>query len=241
MKKTRYTKEFLLPLVATSTSMSDLLKIIGIRTAGGNYNNIRRHIEINNISTDHYKEYQKIKLDKLHLKLLIPLAEVLVKGRATNGSNLKRRLYSLGLKTPLCELCGQGELWNGKKMSLILDHINGHHDDNRLENLRIVCPNCNATLDTHCNKNRSKKWNKLQELGFDGASNLDLRKVRRTTNIFTEKEKNYYLSKRKVVRPPLDQLELEIQNFGYRGTGKIYGVSDVAIRKWVETYKKIGI
>lgn len=53
-------------------------------------------------------------------------------------------------------MCGQGEEWNGKKMSLILDHINGVHNDNRLENLRIVCPNCNATLDTHCGKNNKK-------------------------------------------------------------------------------------
>jgi hypothetical protein len=41
-------------------------------------------------------------------------------------------------------------------MSLIIDHINGVGDDNRLENLQIVCPNCAATLDTHCGrKNRS--------------------------------------------------------------------------------------
>jgi len=59
-------------------------------------------------------------------------------------------LYQEKLKNKVCELCGQDENWNGKKMSLILDHINGINNDNRLENLRIVCPNCNATLDTHC-------------------------------------------------------------------------------------------
>jgi hypothetical protein len=42
-------------------------------------------------------------------------------------------------------------------LSLILDHINGVNNDNRIENIRIVCPNCNATLDTHCGKNKSKK------------------------------------------------------------------------------------
>ena len=51
-----------------------------------------------------------------------------------------------------CEMCGQGEEWHGRQMSLILDHINGVADDNRLENLRIVCPNCAATLDTHCGR-----------------------------------------------------------------------------------------
>jgi hypothetical protein len=66
---------------------------------------------------------------------------------------LKQRLYREGLKQRLCELCGQGEDWHGRHMSLILDHINGVADDNRLENLRIVCPNCAATLDTHCGRN----------------------------------------------------------------------------------------
>jgi hypothetical protein len=85
----------------------------------------------------------------------IILEEVLVKDSPyPYTTNLKNKLYHEGLKTRSCEMCGQSEKWNGKKMPLILDHINGINDDNRLENLRIVCPNCNATLDTHCNKKR---------------------------------------------------------------------------------------
>ena len=64
-------------------------------------------------------------------------------------------LFEEGLKERRCEMCGQDENWHGRTMSLILDHINGVPDDNRLENLRIVCPNCAATLETHCGrKNR---------------------------------------------------------------------------------------
>ena len=63
---------------------------------------------------------------------------------------MKNRLYDEGLKERKCELCGQDENWYGKKMSLILDHINGVNNDSRIENLRILCPNCNATLPTHC-------------------------------------------------------------------------------------------
>ena len=69
-------------------------------------------------------------------------------------THLKERLYNEGIKERKCELCGQGEYWQGKKMSLILDHINGVHNDHRLDNLRVLCPNCNATLDTHCKGNR---------------------------------------------------------------------------------------
>lgn len=85
----------------------------------------------------------------------IPLDEVLVENSFYNRTKLKARLYEAGLRERQCQLCGQGERWNGRGMSLILDHINGVAIDNRLENLRIVCPNCAATLDTHCGrKNR---------------------------------------------------------------------------------------
>ena len=57
-------------------------------------------------------------------------------------------------------MCDQDENWKGKIMSLILDHKNGVNNDNRLENLQIVCPNCNATLPTHCRgKNKMDKIN----------------------------------------------------------------------------------
>ena len=62
-------------------------------------------------------------------------------------------LYKEEILSPVCSLCGQDENWNGMKISLILDHINGIHNDNRIENLRIVCPNCNAGLDTFAGRN----------------------------------------------------------------------------------------
>ena len=72
-----------------------------------------------------------------------------------------------------------------KKISLILDHINGVHNDNRITNLRFVCPNCNATLDTHCGKNKKhekinkhtnnkKDYNKKQEQYIELILNSDI-------------------------------------------------------------------
>ncbi len=78
-----------------------------------------------------------------------------------NSCNLKERLYKEGFKTPKCELCGQDENWHTGKISLILDHINGDRYDNRLENLRIVCPNCDSTLPTFKGRNIKNK-NKIK-------------------------------------------------------------------------------
>lgn len=71
---------------------------------------------------------------------------------------------------PVCELCGQDEIWHGRRMSLILDHVNGVRDGNRIENLNIVCPNCAATLPTHCGKKhpaRLKPSRSSTESGHD--------------------------------------------------------------------------
>jgi hypothetical protein len=119
--------------------------------SGGSNAVLRKWAQIWDISTDHFEPYAVLRgaRGKIARK---SLDEVLVENSNYSRGKLKQRLYEEGLKQPGCELCGQGELWQGRRMSLILDHANGVRDDNRLENLRIVCPNCAATLDTHCGR-----------------------------------------------------------------------------------------
>jgi hypothetical protein len=114
-------------------------------------------------------------------------------------------------------------------MSLILDHINGINNDNRIENLRIVCPNCNATLDTHCSSNRNK-------------NNINLNKICKCGRIKDKKSPNCKkcdsIKQRKVERPTLLQILKDIEDSNYVLTGKKYGVSDNTIRKWIRQYNK---
>jgi HNH endonuclease len=67
---------------------------------------------------------------------------------------IKRRLFKENIKEERCEMCGLKE-WRGVKIGLELDHINGNTYDHKIENLRILCPNCHATTDTYRGKNKA--------------------------------------------------------------------------------------
>ena len=211
--------------VKDSKTKTECLKKMGLRAAGGNYKTITKYIEKYQINTNHFDSHQaKIKkINQMSSDRKIPLSEILTENSTYNRHRLKERLYEENLKTRQCELCGQGEIWNGMKMSLIIDHINGIWDDNRIENLRIVCPNCNATLPTHCGKNKTNIVDKEK---------IDGRKVMTNTKL------RFYKNSRKIQRPDYNTLKNEIETLGYVKTGKKYGVSDNAIRKWLRFYEK---
>jgi hypothetical protein len=81
-----------------------------------------------------------------------PLDKVLVIGRLTPTNKLKYRLLEEGLKEWRCEMCHR-DTWNAKPIPLELDHVNGRREDNRLGNLRLLCPNCHAQTPTYRGRN----------------------------------------------------------------------------------------
>jgi hypothetical protein len=204
---------------------------------GGNWKTLKRRVAELGISTAHFDPYAATRA-ALRTEAL-PLEKVLVRGSTYSRTRLKRRLYESGLKSPACEMCEQGEVWRGQRMSLILDHINGVRDDNRLENLRIVCPNCAATLDTHCGRKNTRT--------------VTYRECLHCTEEFMPKSPGQrYCSRacgsrwdrrgakrrRSVDRPPAEKLRSEVEELGYRAVGRNYGVSDNAIRKWLREYEQ---
>jgi hypothetical protein len=173
----------------------------------------------------------------------------MVNGSTYNRGRLKNRLFEEGLKARRCELCGLGETWRGKKMSLVLDHVNGVSDDHRLENLRILCPNCAATLDTHCGRNLPRERSCVRcNLSFEPrhvrhryCSLTCFNQGRSDNRGNPTPVSTWGIARpraRKVERPPFAQLTDEIDEMGYLAVGRKYGVSDNAIRKWVRQYQR---
>ena len=237
--RTRYTDAELRQAVAASRSWAETLRRLGYCPTGGNWQTLKKRVAGLAISTEHFDPHAAARERGRNRR--IPLDRILVVGSTYSRSCLKRRLYESGLKRRRCELCGQSELWRGRKIGLILDHINGVRDDNRLENLRIVCPNCAAALDTHCGrKNRiavepreclrcaarfTARYPRQRYCSRYCGSRWDRRGVERP-------------GARKAERPAHDVLLREVKELGYRATGRKHSVSDNAVRKWLREYER---
>ena len=130
---------------------------LGLRPAGGNYFILKRRIADYQISTDHLKGHGWSRGMRIERKPKHSLAEVLVKNSPYPSYKLKRRLFAAGLKSPWCEECGWAQEAEDGRVPLELDHINGERQDNRLENLRILCPNCHSLKVTHRGLNIRKR------------------------------------------------------------------------------------
>lgn len=235
----RWTEQQLREAVSEARSLSDVLRHFELRPAGGNHALLKRWLARWAISTEHFDGGG----DRLAgaRRTPVALAEVLVERSRYSRSTLKQRLYADGIKRRACELCGQGEEWRGARMSLILDHINGVADDNRLENLRIVCANCNATLETHCGRNRESTRDPRPCAGcgveFRPKAGHQ-RYCSRACGTRHPRDGQPRPELRRVVRPPYEQLLQEIASTSWSAVGRRYGVSDNAVRKWVRTEER---
>jgi hypothetical protein len=153
----KWTDEELRDAVASSLSVASVIRALGLVPAGGNYDQVQRRIRDLGVDTSHFTGQGWNKGGQFVPTPALPLEEVLVAGRWTGSHLLKKRLFRAGLKKPQCELCGWCQRAPDGRIPVELDHINGDRNDNRLENLRILCPNCHSLQPTHRGLNKKSR------------------------------------------------------------------------------------
>lgn len=235
----RYSENEAREAIRTSFNYAEALRKLGLRPAGGNHKLFRHYVDdVWQISTDHFDRERALRL--YSTSRMAPLEDVLVEHSTYHRSRLKSRLYDGGLKERRCERCGQGEIWHGRFMGLILDHVNGVPDDNRLENLRILCPNCNSTLETHCGRHNTVPAESRQCLHCGEDFQVKFPKQRYCSRTCARRSRgpsDPRPDRRKVERPPYEQLLAELAASNWSAVARKYGVSGNAVRKWVRWYE----
>jgi hypothetical protein len=154
----RWTDEQLAAAVAEARSVAGVLRRLGLKPGGSVYVAINQRIGELGLDTSHFKGQGWAKGLKNPVRRPVrPLAEILVRDSDYSHTNdLRKRLLREGLKAWRCEVC-DGTSWNDRPIPLQLDHINGIRTDNRLVNLRLLCPNCHAQTETYCGKNVGRR------------------------------------------------------------------------------------
>jgi len=159
MRKRSWTEEQLADAVKASYSLRNVLKLLGLVEAGGNYDQVKKYIKEYALDSGHFTGQVWNKGMHGIGKPRHSLENILVKGSTYQSYGLKKRLFNAKLKNPNCELCGWSEKALDGRLPLELDHINGDRHDNRLDNLRILCPNCHSLQPTHRGRNIGKNNN----------------------------------------------------------------------------------
>lgn len=152
-----WSKENISSLCSNSSSYAQVLKKMGAGTNGSTYATLKLKVQEYGIDISHmtHKGHNKGKSWMVN-----NLDDILIENsNYTNTHHLKNRLWKSGRLERRCYSCGISE-WMGKEAPLQLDHINGNRTDNRIENLRILCPNCHSQTETWTGKNKPKYPNR---------------------------------------------------------------------------------
>lgn len=196
--------------VASSISIAEVLRKINRPAVGSNYRYVKSHVSRLNLSTQHWLGQRHGKSISIHKH---KNENVFVDNSTVSTGTVKKIILRDKLIEYVCQNCGLKNEWHGKKLVLRLDHINGKNRDNRLQNLRFLCPNCDSQTDTFCGRNKRKhevvkkeNWISRSFLGLEDRIS-------------------------KISWPTDEWLRKELVTKSFKQLGRELGVSDVAIRK----------
>lgn len=243
-----YTDEEFSKIVMQSSSIKEIVDRLGYSThSGSNSEAVKRRINRLGLDTSHFFCVKGIKRTPENTFI----------ANSTASQHVLRRMYKKATEEEYrCSICGQEPFWNGKSLTLILDHINGVNNDDRLENLRWVCPNCNQQLDTtgfHGQKNKkgeqctkeeivAQQRNVIDDYELDDSRKCKEKQISICIVCGNETHNKRYCSveceridKSKNI-PARDELKDLIRRMSFVSIGRMYNVSDSRVHKWCKKY-----
>ena len=137
-------------LILSSSSCIAAMRQMGFTCCAGNARlTVKRRIMELSIDISHWQDNTK----NAHATTLTSHEKYFAKNTPHSGGHIRERLLKYNLLEYKCACCDNRGEWNGTELRLQVDHINGDHNDNRLENLRFLCPNCHSQTETFAGKN----------------------------------------------------------------------------------------
>lgn len=134
--------------VLNANTISEITEMVGYAPSRKSDGIISKRIKSMGLSTAHFKNWNSVSK--------IPTEQLLVINSEANNQTIKKRVVSESLLSYECAICANKGEWQNKPIVLHLDHINGNNKDNRLINLRLLCPNCHSQTDTYGGRNINK-------------------------------------------------------------------------------------
>lgn len=225
-------KELLEIAVKNSYFYKEVGEKIGVKLQAESYKTLRNVLDFYKINYCHIKDnrkhrgFGKLSLEKFYSELKTD--------SILSQTILKSKIIKLDLIKYQCEKCTNTGNWCNEKLNLHLDHKNGINNDNRLDNLRFLCPNCHSQTDTYC-KQKNTKFGKC--VHCNKLCNQHYKRCNNCKKIKTQAEIDSKFNLRRVIRPSKEELAKLLWEKPTSTISKIYNVSDTTISKWAKSYE----
>jgi hypothetical protein len=238
-------------IVSNGVSWTDIVRACGYRNIGNRKTVQKRITQLNLDITHLYIPGTQGRVNKSHTD-----DDVFCENSTVGTNCLRQRIKKKLQWEHKCNVCGIEE-WQGQYLNLDVDHINGTNNDNRVENLRYICPNCHSQTDTFrgknikfltklTTKNNTVIWTyepkkKIVYPCIDCNNDVygTSMRCKKCAHKYMQTEE-YQQKNRKVSdRPSLNELEKLLKTMSFVSVGKKYGVADNTIRKWIRQEKNL--